>query len=58
MGVIELLTLICVALRLFGVIAWPWPVILLPEYVTVVLYINWLTLQLYRWRHERRRRKK
>lgn len=58
MGVIELLTLACVALRLFGVIAWPWPVILLPEYVTVVLYINWLTLQLYRWRHERRRRKK
>ena len=58
MGVIELLTLICVALRLFGVTAWPWPVILLPEYVTIVLYINWLTLQLYRWRHERRRRKK
>lgn len=58
MGVIELLTLICVALRLFGVIAWPWPVILLPEYVTIVLYINWLTLQLFRWRHERRRRKK
>ena len=58
MGVIELLTLICVALRLFGVIAWPWSVILLPEYVTIVLYINWLTLQLFRWRHERRRRKK
>ena len=58
MGVIELLTLICVALRLFGVIAWPWPVILLPEYVTIVLYINWRTLQLFRWRHERRRRKK
>ena len=58
MGVIELLTLICVALRLFGVIAWPWQVILLPEYVTIVLYINWLTLQLFRWRHERRRRKK
>lgn len=58
MGVIELLTLICVALRLFGVIAWPWPVILLPEYVTIVLYINWLTVQLFRWRHERRRRKK
>ena len=58
MGVIELLTLICVALRLFGVIAWPWPVILLPEYVTIVLYINWLTLQLFRWRNERRRRKK
>ena len=58
MGVIELLTLTCVALRLFGVIAWPWPVILLPEYVTIVLYINWLTLQLFRWRHERRRRKK
>ena len=58
MGVIELLTLICVALRLFGVIAWPWPVILLPEYVTIVLYINWLTLQLFRWRHDRRRRKK
>lgn len=58
MGVIELLTLICVVLRLFGVIAWPWPVILLPEYVTVVLYINWIMLQLYRWRRERRRRKR
>lgn len=58
MGVIELLTLICVALRLLGVIAWPWPVILLPEYVTVVLYINWIMLQLYRWRRERRRRKR
>ena len=57
MGAIELLTLIAVALRLFGVIAWPWKVLLLPEMITIVLYINWIMLQLYRWRRERRRRR-
>lgn len=58
MGVIEILTIVLVTLKLLGVIAWSWQTILLPEYVTIVLYINWILLQFYRWRRERKRRKR
>ena len=58
MGVIEILTIVLVALKLVGAIAWPWQVILLPEYVTIVLYINWILLQFYRWRRDRKRSKR
>lgn len=58
MGVIEILTIIFVALKLAGVITWPWQVIVLPEFVTIVLYINWILLQFYRWRRDRKRSKR
>lgn len=58
MGVIELLTLIGAALRLLGLLAWPWQIILLPEMITIVFYIDWILLQHCRWRRERRRRKR
>lgn len=58
MGVIEILTIIFVSLKLAGVITWQWQVILLPEFVTIVLYINWILLQFYRWRRDRKRSKR
>ena len=58
MGVIELLTLIGVALRLLGVIAWPWTVLLMPMAATVVFYIDWLMLQIFAYRRSRKERRR
>lgn len=58
MGVIEILTIIGIVLRLVGVIDWSWQVILGPEMITLVLYIDWIMLQLFRWHHDRRKQKR
>lgn len=58
MGVIELLTAVCAILKLLGVINWPWWVVLLPEYVTIVVYIDWIVLQIWRFRRVRRQKRR
>ena len=45
MGVIELITIASVILKLLGVIDVSWTYVLLPEYVTIVFYIDWIILQ-------------
>lgn len=57
MGVIELLTLAGVILRALGVIHAPWLLILLPEYITVVFYIDYILLRFWQFCRLRRRRK-
>lgn len=39
MGLCELLTIIFVICKLFGVITWSWWLVFLPEIITIVLYI-------------------
>ncbi|PGO60591.1 hypothetical protein [Priestia megaterium] len=39
MGILEILTILFIALKLFGVIAWSWWLVLLPEIIAVVFYI-------------------
>ncbi|HFD2046076.1 hypothetical protein G6Z35_14615 [Clostridium perfringens] len=39
MGILEVLTLIFIVLKLCGVIAWSWWLVLLPEIVAFIFYI-------------------
>ncbi|UUR85971.1 hypothetical protein [Clostridium perfringens] len=39
MGFLEILTLIFITLKLFGVITWSWLLVLLPEIIAGVIYI-------------------
>lgn len=39
MGFLEILTLIFITLKLFGVITWSWWLVLLPEIVAGVIYV-------------------
>ncbi len=39
MGFLEILTLIFITLKLFGVITWSWWLVLLPEIIAGVIYI-------------------
>ncbi|MDK0745833.1 hypothetical protein [Clostridium perfringens] len=39
MGIFEVLTLIFIVLKLFGVIAWSWWLVLLPEIIGLILYL-------------------
>lgn len=39
MGIFEVLTLIFIVLKLFGVIAWGWGLVLLPEIIAFICYI-------------------
>lgn len=39
MGFLEILTLIFITLKLFGVITWSWWLVLLPEIIASVIYI-------------------
>lgn len=39
MGFTEILTIIFVVLKLFGVISWSWWLVFMPEIIAVVLYI-------------------
>ena len=57
MGAIELLTLAGVILRALGVIQAPWLLILLPEYITVVFYIDYILLRFLQFCRLRRRRR-
>lgn len=39
MGFTEILTILFIALKLFGVISWSWWLVLLPEIIGFVIYI-------------------
>lgn len=39
MGFCEILTIVFIVLKLIGVIAWSWWLVLLPEIIAVVFYI-------------------
>lgn len=39
MGICEILTIIFVVCKLFGVITWSWWLVLLPEIIAIVFYI-------------------
>lgn len=39
MGFTEILTIIFVLLKVFGVISWSWWLVFLPEIIAVVLYV-------------------
>lgn len=39
MGILEVLTILFIALKLFGVITWSWWLVLLPEIIAVAFYI-------------------
>lgn len=39
MGFTEVLTIIFILLKVFGVISWTWWVVFLPEIIAIVLYV-------------------
>lgn len=47
MGICEILTIIFVLCKIFGVIAWSWGLVLLPEIIAFGLYILGLILSLF-----------
>lgn len=47
MGFTELLTIIFVLLKVFGVVSWSWWVVFLPEIVGIVLYIILFVIGVY-----------
>lgn len=57
MGVIELLTLAGVILRALGVLRVQWALLLLPEFITVVFYIDYILLRFWQFCRLRRRRR-
>lgn len=50
MGFLEVLLLLFIALKIFGIISWSWWVVLIPLYVMVVLYGSIIALQISLWR--------
>lgn len=38
MGFLEMLTLIFIVLKLFGIIAWSWWLVVLPEIIAFIIY--------------------
>ena len=46
MGFTEILTILFIALKLFGVISWSWWLVLLPEIIMGVIYIALLVYPL------------
>ena len=47
MGFTELLTIIFVLLKVFGVVSWSWWVVFLPEIIALVLYIILFVIGVY-----------
>lgn len=45
MGFLETLTIVFIVLKLVGVITWSWWLVLLPEIITIALYIVLVLLQ-------------
>ncbi len=41
MGFLEVLTLIFVLCKVFGVVTWSWWIVLLPEIIAIAFYIVW-----------------
>lgn len=50
MGFLEVLLLLFIALKIFGIISWSWWMVLIPLYVMVVLYGSIIALQITLWR--------
>lgn len=46
MGFCEVLTIIFVLLKVFGVVSWSWWIVLLPEIIAVVIYVLFFVLHL------------
>jgi len=46
MGIAELLTIVFIVLKLTGVIAWSWWLVLLPILIAVGIYVVWLIVLL------------
>lgn len=46
MGLLEVLTVIFVVLKLTGVIAWSWWLVVLPSIITAVILVTGFTLQI------------
>jgi len=44
MGFTEILTLLFIVLKVFGVIAWSWWIVLLPELIAGALYLIFISL--------------
>lgn len=47
MGICEILTIIFVVMKLIGVIAWSWWLVLLPELIAIGLYIIGVILSIF-----------
>lgn len=46
LGLLELLTLIFVLLKLTGLIAWSWWLVLLPAFIALAIYVIWISASL------------
>lgn len=44
MGICEILTIIFVCCKLFGVISWSWWLVFLPEIIALIGYVTFLVL--------------
>lgn len=47
MGFLELLTIIFIVLKLLGIISWSWWLVLLPEIISIALYV--IMIAFYIW---------
>ena len=45
MGFLEVLTIIFILLKVFGVVSWSWWLVLLPEIIAVALYVIIFVIQ-------------
>lgn len=41
MGLLEILTIVFIVLKLTGIIAWSWWLVLLPSIITLILIVLW-----------------
>lgn len=46
MGFAEILTIIFVLLKAFGIISWSWWIVFLPEIIAIVFYISLVIIQI------------
>ncbi|WBL16353.1 hypothetical protein [Sutcliffiella sp. NC1] len=46
MGFLELLTIVFVVLKLMGIIAWSWFLVLLPAIIAVCIYVTWFIVSI------------
>jgi hypothetical protein len=46
-GFLEVLTLIFVVLKIMGIISWSWWLVVLPEIISIVIYILWLVFAVF-----------
>lgn len=46
MGFTEILTIVFVLLKVFGIVSWSWWVVFLPEIIAIVLYVFLLIVEI------------